>query len=71
MDGNLSTGESTTVLELAEAIWRKVKGPDAALRVVNDDPFEYDVQRRVPATDKAKRMLGFEAATSLTKCSTR
>jgi len=64
-DFNLSTAESTTVLELAESIWKKVKGADVPLRIVNDKPFEYDVQRRVPATDKAKRMLGFEATTSL------
>ena len=53
------------LLELAETIWRKIKGPDEPLRVVSDDPFEYDVQRRVPATEKAKRVLGFEAATTL------
>ena len=35
------------------------------LRVVSDEPFEYDVQRRVPSTEKAKRVLGFEATTSL------
>ena len=64
-DFNLSTAESTTVTELAEVIWRKVKGDGVPLRVEHDDPFEYDVQRRVPATDKAKRMLGFEATTSL------
>jgi nucleoside-diphosphate-sugar epimerase len=64
-DFNLSTAQSTTVLELAETVWRKIKGPDEPLRVVSDDPFEYDVQRRVPATEKAKRVLGFEATTSL------
>ena len=64
-DFNLSTEESTTVLELAESIWKKIKGPDEPLRVVHDEPFEYDVQRRVPATEKAKRVLGFEATTSL------
>src|SRR5690242_1482824 len=64
-DFNLSTGESTTVLQLAELIWRKIKGPGVPLRVVHDEPFAHDVQRRVPSTDKAKRMLGFEAATSL------
>ena len=32
---------------------------------MHDEPFEYDVQRRVPSTDKAKRILGFEATTSL------
>jgi nucleoside-diphosphate-sugar epimerase len=64
-DFNLSTAQSTTVLELAESIWRKVKGPDEPLRYISDDPFEYDVQRRVPSIDKAKRVLGFEATTSL------
>jgi nucleoside-diphosphate-sugar epimerase len=64
-DFNLSTAESTTVQELAELIWRKIKGDDVPLRLVHDDPFEYDVQKRVPDTDKAKRMLGFESTTSL------
>jgi UDP-glucose 4-epimerase len=64
-DFNLSTAQSTTVLELADAIWLKVKGPGEPLRVVHDEPFTYDVQRRVPSTEKAKRILGFEATTSL------
>jgi nucleoside-diphosphate-sugar epimerase len=64
-DFNLSTDQSTTVLELAGLIWRKIKGPDVPLRVVSDEPFEFDVQRRVPATEKSKRVLGFEATTTL------
>jgi len=64
-DFNLSTAESTTVLELADLCWKKINGPDVPLRVVHDDPFQHDVQRRVPATEKAKRVLGFEATTSL------
>jgi UDP-glucose 4-epimerase len=64
-DFNLSTDQSTTVLELAEFIWRKIKGPEVPLRVVSDEPFEFDVQRRVPATEKSKRVLGFEATTTL------
>ena len=64
-DFNISTSESTTVLELAELIWKKVKGPDVPFSYVSDDPFEYDVQKRVPAVDKAKNVLGFEATTSL------
>jgi nucleoside-diphosphate-sugar epimerase len=32
---------------------------------VSDPPFEHDVQRRVPATDKARKVLGFEATTGL------
>jgi nucleoside-diphosphate-sugar epimerase len=64
-DFNLSTATSTTVHELAELIWRKIKGPDVPLRCVYDEPFEHDVQRRIPDTDKARKVLGFEATTSL------
>ncbi|HEY7012925.1 MAG TPA: NAD-dependent epimerase/dehydratase family protein [Streptosporangiaceae bacterium] len=64
-DFNLSTAESTTVLELAGLIWAKVKGPGVPLHVVHDESFAHDVRRRVPATEKAKRILGFEATTSL------
>jgi nucleoside-diphosphate-sugar epimerase len=34
-------------------------------RYVSDPPFEHDVQRRVPSVEKAKRVLGFEATTTL------
>jgi nucleoside-diphosphate-sugar epimerase len=64
-DFNLSTAESTTVLQLASLIWRKIKGEGVPLRLTHDDPFAYDVQRRIPATGKAKRVLGFEATTTL------
>ena len=64
-DFNLSTAASTTVRELAETIWRKIKGPDVPLRLEHDPPFEHDVQQRVPAVDKARRVLGFEATTPL------
>jgi UDP-glucose 4-epimerase len=63
-DFNLSTATSTTVHELAEAIWRKIKG-DTPLRFVSDDPFPYDVQRRVPDVQKAMETLDFKATTSL------
>jgi nucleoside-diphosphate-sugar epimerase len=63
-DFNLSTSTSTTVLELAELIWRKVRG-DADFRCVSDAPFEHDVACRIPSTEKAARVLGFEATTSL------
>ncbi len=64
-DFNLSTAESTTVKKLAEVIWRKIKGPDVPLRLVSDDPFEYDVQKRVPDVSKSREVLGYEATTSL------
>jgi nucleoside-diphosphate-sugar epimerase len=64
-DFNISTAESTTVRELAEVIWRKIKGADVPLRLTSDDPYEYDVQKRVPDVTKAREVLGFEATTSL------
>lgn len=64
-DFNISTAESTTVRDLAAVIWRKIKGADVPLRLVSDDPFEYDVQKRVPDVTKAREVLGFEATTSL------
>ena len=64
-DFNLSTAASTTVLELAETIWRKLHGPGKPFRYVTDPPFEHDVQRRVPDVRKARDMLGFEATTTL------
>jgi UDP-glucose 4-epimerase len=63
-DFNLSTAQSTTVLELAREIWRRINR-DKPFRYQSDEPFEHDVQRRVPATSKAKDLLGFEATTSL------
>jgi nucleoside-diphosphate-sugar epimerase len=64
-DVNLSTARSTTVLELAESIWRKVHGPEREFRTVSDPPFEHDVQMRVPDVRKARELLGFEATTTL------
>ena len=64
-DFNLSTETSTTVRELAEAIWRKVHGDGRALRLVSDPAYEHDVQRRVPDVSKARDVLGFEAGTTL------
>ena len=45
-------------------IRRKAEGK-APLAFLPDEAFEYDVQRRVQATGKAERVLGFEAATSV------
>ena len=64
-DFNLSTATSTTVLELAELVWRKIRGAATPFRHVSDPPFKYDVRRRVPSVEKAKRLLGFEALTPL------
>ncbi|HTQ88184.1 MAG TPA: NAD-dependent epimerase/dehydratase family protein [Streptosporangiaceae bacterium] len=66
-DFNLSTAQGTTVRELAGLIWRKIKGPGVPLRLAHDVPFACDVQQRVPDTGKAKRVLGFEASTTLSQ----
>jgi UDP-glucose 4-epimerase len=64
-DFNLATTTGTTVLELARLIWTTIRGPDVPLRLEHDEPYRDDVQRRVPATGKARRILGFEARTTL------
>jgi UDP-glucose 4-epimerase len=63
-DFNISTAVSTTVLELAQTIWRKING-DKPFRYVCDKPFKYDVQKRVPSIEKAKNILNIECKTTL------
>jgi nucleoside-diphosphate-sugar epimerase len=64
-DFNLSTARSTTVLELAEAIWSKIHTDGKPFAYTSDKPFEHDVQLRVPDVRKSKDVLGYEATTSL------
>ena len=63
-DFNISTSVSTTVLELAQTIWEKING-DKPFRYVCDKPFKYDVQKRVPSTEKARKVLNIECKTTL------
>jgi UDP-glucose 4-epimerase len=63
-DFNLSTAKSTSVLELAETIWKRLN-PTKPFRTVSDKAYQYDVQRRIPDCTKAKRVLGYEATTTL------
>ncbi|MDR1148214.1 MAG: NAD(P)-dependent oxidoreductase [Spirochaetaceae bacterium] len=63
-DFNLSTPDSTSVLELAQMIWRKINA-GKAFRYASDEPYKYDVQKRVPSVQKAKDLLGFSADTKL------
>ncbi len=66
-DFNLSTPTRTTVLELAELIWKKIRGDAKAFRYVSDPPFPHDVQERSPNVEKAERMLDFRATTTLSQ----
>ncbi len=63
-DFNLSTPVSTSVLELAQTLWTFLK-PEVPFSTLSDTPFQYDVQKRVPDVSKAKRLLQYEAQTSL------
>jgi nucleoside-diphosphate-sugar epimerase len=45
-------------------IWRKIN-PDSEMNLVHDAGFEHDIAKRIPATDKAREILGFTATTSL------
>jgi UDP-glucose 4-epimerase len=63
-DFNISTAESTTVRELAQMIWSKIR-PGDPFRSISDPPYPYDVQKRVPRVEKAERLLGFRATTPL------
>ncbi len=62
---NISTPVATSVLELAEAIWTKIHKGAKPFKHVSEKAPGHDVQKRIPNTDKAKRMLGFEATTTL------
>jgi UDP-glucose 4-epimerase len=64
-DFNLSTPVRSTVIQLAELVWRKIHGSNLPFRYVNDPAYEYDVQERSPATEKAARLLDFHATTPL------
>ena len=63
-DFNISTSESTSVIDLARLIWKKING-NKEFSYISDAAFEYDVQKRVPDVSKAKDVLGFTARTSL------
>lgn len=64
-DFNIASATSTTVLELAEKVWNEVHRGQKRFNYVSDEPYKYDVQRRIPDVGKAKHQLGFEAKISL------
>ncbi len=66
-DFNLSINVSTSVLELAKIIWKKIHGTQKKFSFVSDEPFIHDVKKRIPDTKKASNLLNFNATTSLDK----
>lgn len=65
-DFNISTDVSTTVLELAEIIWNKLR-PEKEFKYTTLESFEYDVQKRIPSVDKAFNLLNYKADTTLSQ----
>ena len=63
-DFNLSINKSTSVIELAELIWKKIK-PEKEFKYISEKSYKYDVNKRIPNVNKAKKILGFEANTTL------
>jgi UDP-glucose 4-epimerase len=64
-DFNLVSPHTTTVRDLAELIWRKVRGPDVPFRYISEAPLANDVQVRIPSNAKALELLGFKSTTTL------
>lgn len=64
-DFNLSTSQQTTVLELAELVWRRANGTNQPFSYISEPPFEHDVPYRVPDVAKARTVLGFVSEVSL------
>jgi nucleoside-diphosphate-sugar epimerase len=60
-DFNISTDDERTVAELAAIIWEACGRDPDALEFEHLPSFEVDVVRRWPSTEKAKRVLGWEA----------
>ena len=63
-DFNISTSQTTTILELAQLVWKEING-DKPFNYISDEPPTYDIQKRIPDVTKAKEILGFEATIPL------
>jgi UDP-glucose 4-epimerase len=60
-DFNISASEELSVREIAAIVWEACGNDPLALELEHLPSFEVDVQRRWPSTDKARRLLGWEA----------
>lgn len=65
-DFNISHKQEISVLNLARKLWSlcDIKKP---FKVKNIKGFTYDIKRRIPDTQKAKKLLGWEAKIDLDK----
>lgn len=63
-DFNISSNKGMTMLYLARQIHKKIY-PNKKFSYVSDKPFMYDVQKRIPDTTKAEKLLGFKASVNI------
>jgi len=64
-DFNISASRELTVAEIARIIWEACGEDPARFELEHLPTFAVDVQRRWPSVEKARRLLGFEATTTL------
>ena len=64
-DFNISSDKGITVLKLAKVIWKKIHGNLNNFKYICDEPFNYDVQKRIPSVLKSKNILGHECNTTI------
>ena len=64
-DFNISASEELTVAEIARRCWLAVGNDPDELEFEHLPSFAVDVVRRWPSVEKAERLLGWRAATSL------
>jgi UDP-glucose 4-epimerase len=60
-DFNVSANEELSVKKIAGIVWEACGNDPDELELDHRPSFEVDVQRRWPSTEKARRLLGFEA----------
>jgi nucleoside-diphosphate-sugar epimerase len=64
-DFNVSANEERTVADIAAVVWEACGNDPGELELEHRPSFEVDVQRRWPSTQKARRLLGWEARVPL------
>jgi len=46
-------------------IWEKIYDKETPFELISDEPYPYDVQKRISDTSKARNLLNFEANTTI------
>ena len=64
-DFNISASDEMTIAEIARVIWVACGEDPAAFELEHLGTFEVDVQRRWPAVEKARELIGWEAEVSV------